>query len=986
MEFLLNLLKVSAIAGAVTALLGLLGPALRRRYHAKWRYWVWLCLAVLLLSPLVPLPKLERETIYHAPVQVEVPAMEVTYDREEGLSLTPQTTLVLPSTPAADSAPASEAGETVPAVTVPESSPKPAETAQKIPVETVLLILWAVGAAASALWVLGETVFFSRQCMRWARRPNQETAAVLAAEKEALGVSGPVALWVTSGTASPAAMGLFRRKIFLPEAGCKAEQLRFVLRHELVHLKRRDLWFQLLLCMARAVHWFNPLAWLLVRQARADMELTCDDAVLRGMGQAERRSYSETLLAMLHRQRSGALTTHFYGGKELMKERFRNIMTGAGRRRGTAVLCLALLLTAAALGAVACTAVRPEALTEEELAAWQERVESAEWYGFFVSCYSDVSHLDLDDIFRYGAGLAPEVTDPAERSEALTVTGELSVGQTLRRMTRADMDAFLRERTGLGLEDLFHTWDNVPATVDGEVYYIAPITTGTPYMGSAPQVTGGERMGDTVTLTLDLTGTGTYGHGGGMERADLTLEGDRVVSFTNEVFNAVEQAAAEHLRDTADALTALGLTVERQEMGQPYLRGWDREDYTLWSLTEKFQIREGTEAALALLGEEWYSEGGWLSAKPAFGEQLIAKREADGVSVTTVGPEEMSGWPSFGAYVRYALDDGMISRPELYWPQDLSMLIADCVNTGQDWIFQRDEVARQYVEALGDEAASITVVEDDLTGTGPVGTVALLEVETAGGEQLRLLLQEASADTVNPNFASERYWQVVGFQAEDALYSDIPLPIFYDWLPPEEQALYWQLSRGWYQVEHSPETADFALQNGVVMGMTVEEVAQCLGGTPDPYSTYLHMGGSIGFTYEQVDYSFYHTPEGEQLVSLRLPANAAMTAASTGFGPGSTVSDVLADLGYPDHPLRAWAQDILYGDPSSEGRTDRFAFLSYTTILGRYAIYRQEGAVSVQYHFNRDNTLDYIDLFLDSQSFLGTLGAPIPPAGVEPAQ
>ena len=86
MEFLLNLLKVSVIAGAATAALGLLGPVLRRRYHAKWRYWVWLCLAALLLSPLIPLPKLETGTAYRAPVQVEVPAMEVRYGGGEGLA------------------------------------------------------------------------------------------------------------------------------------------------------------------------------------------------------------------------------------------------------------------------------------------------------------------------------------------------------------------------------------------------------------------------------------------------------------------------------------------------------------------------------------------------------------------------------------------------------------------------------------------------------------------------------------------------------------------------------------------------------------------------------------------------------------------------------------------------------------------------------------------------------------------------------------
>ena len=447
------------------------------------------------------------------------------------------------------------------------------------------------------------------------------------------------------------------------------------------------------------------------------------------------------------------------------------------------------------------------------------------------------------------------------------------------------------------------------------------------------------------------------------------------------MFNAAEQAADQHLQETAGQLTALGLTVEAQQAAQPQLQGWAAEGYTLWLSNERFQVAQSEQEALALLGEDWYWADGWLHHKAAASDQLVVKA-GDPPTATVLSAEDATAL-SFPVYARYVLDDGMTSYPEMYWPQDLAMLIGDCVNTGQDWIFQRDEVARQYVEALGDEAVSITVVEDDLSGTGAAGTVALLEVETAGGEQLQLLLQEVSADTVNPNFAPERYWQMVGYKTADGgpLYSDIPLPIFYDWLSPEDQVLYWQLSRSWYTVESSPETADFALQNGAELGMTAEEVAQCLGGTPGPYSAYLHMGGSMGFDYDQIGYNFYHTPEGEQLISLRLPAEAALTASSTGFDAGSTVSDVLAALGYPNRPLRSWAQDILYGDPSPDGQTDRFAYLSYSTILGRYAIYRKEGPVSVEYTFNKDDTLNDIDLRLGAKSFLGTLGAPVPPEG-----
>ena len=981
MEFLLRLLKVSVIAGAATALLGLLGPALRRRYHAKWRYWVWLCLAVLLLSPLVPLPELEGETVYHAPVQVEVPAMEVTYNREEGLSLAPQTTLVLPSAPAADSTPSSEAGETTPVVTVPESSPKPAETAQKIPVETVLLVLWAVGAAASALWVLGETAFFSRQCMRWARRPNEETAAVLAAEKEALGVSGPVSLWVTSGTASPAAIGLFRRKIFLPEAGCKAEQLRFVLRHELVHLKRRDLWFQLLLCMARAVHWFNPLVWLLVRQAREDMELTCDDAVLRGAEQADRRSYSETLLAMLHRQRSGALTTHFYGGKELMKERFRNIMTGQNRRRGTAALCIALLLTTVALGAVACTARKPEPLNEEELAMWQERVESEEWYGFFAQYYTDVRHLDLDDIFAYGAGLGQEVTDPTERAEALALLGLDGEDDTpVLRYTREDMDAFLREKTGLGLEELAQSGKPLlsSGTEDGVFYRVRP-SWGVTYMGNAPQVAAGERLEDTVTLLLDLTDSGYYGHGGGMETATMTIEDGKVVSFTNEVFTAVEKAAEPHLEETIQTLTDAGLTVETAVMKQPDFQGWDRENYTLWYMEEQFKVQETTEEALALLGDNWYSEDGWLHQRNFGPWRLVARKESDRISVWNILEEEITSWPCFGAYVRYDLEEGLTPTQ---WPQNMEDAISLCMAESSDWIFQREEVVRRYVEALGETAASITVLEDDLRGDGGASwSVELVEVETEAGWVMHLVLHQVHSSALAPYLSSDgTCWQVVGCGTPDGSAApETPLPEYYQWLSGYDQEQFWTLDQDWYTLELPEEdAAAFPLFNGIQLGMTPQEVVDCIGYVPSDAA--LHGGGSLSLVNEGVTYIFSRTTLGEVLTSVQIREGASVSLPPALAAPGDSLANVLMALGYEGHPLRQWAEDVLYSDPD----TGDILTLNYSTMLDCYQICRQEGAIFLRYTFDRQDQLQYIDLVCREGvlTYLGTRPAPPAPEGI----
>ena len=118
MELLLNLLKVSLVAGGATVLLTLLKPLLRRRFHAKWRYWVWLCLAALLLTPLLPSLPLSLPA-ERAPIQVEVPALSVTYEAGRGLALQPQS-LPTPVPAAGDVENPTDAGE--PAPSLPEAS------------------------------------------------------------------------------------------------------------------------------------------------------------------------------------------------------------------------------------------------------------------------------------------------------------------------------------------------------------------------------------------------------------------------------------------------------------------------------------------------------------------------------------------------------------------------------------------------------------------------------------------------------------------------------------------------------------------------------------------------------------------------------------------------------------------------------------------------------------------------------------------------
>ena len=90
-------------------------------------------------------------------------------------------------------------------------------------------------------------------------------------------------------------MGIFNPKIYLPE-NLTDKQKEFILLHEQTHIKRGDYLFKILGFVAVSLHWFNPLVWAAFKMAENDMEMACDEAVIRKLGGNEKAGYSQTLL------------------------------------------------------------------------------------------------------------------------------------------------------------------------------------------------------------------------------------------------------------------------------------------------------------------------------------------------------------------------------------------------------------------------------------------------------------------------------------------------------------------------------------------------------------------------------------------------------------------------------------------------------------------------------------------------------------------
>lgn len=333
-QFLLNLLKTSLL-GALAILLMLVSkPLWRERYRAKARCWLWLALAAFLLFPV-------DFSVKDAPVQAAPPQ---DYTLFVGTDKT-----TIQSTDHLFGDMAERSGQTSTQVRdsiIARPVTDPAQKATRyIPVTTILFYGYLAGAAAFLLCQGVSYVRFRRTVRRWRSGVTRgDYRALLQDTARSLNVTAPE-MFVCEAISTPAVTGVLHPQLLLPHEHYDSSDLRYILRHELCHLKRRDMLFKLVLLAANAMHWFNPVVYLMLRQADEDIELACDSAATDGLDRAERAAYSRTLLAAVQSHvRALPATTCFGGTVERLKRRITNVL-GAQKKRGLGVVALVLALT-----------------------------------------------------------------------------------------------------------------------------------------------------------------------------------------------------------------------------------------------------------------------------------------------------------------------------------------------------------------------------------------------------------------------------------------------------------------------------------------------------------------------------------------------------------------------------------------------------------------------------------------------------------------
>lgn len=166
----------------------------------------------------------------------------------------------------------------------------------------VLLGLWVIGIGTACLWLIWQQLAHRRRIQETTGTASPVIQRMADTLTENVGLTRKPELRVASqetAFAGPMVMGLIRPAIILPESferELTPDQQRLALLHELMHIKRGDLWAASAMMGFRVLNWPNPLIHSAWPRFRADQEAACDASVLRITGDQTRADYAETLL------------------------------------------------------------------------------------------------------------------------------------------------------------------------------------------------------------------------------------------------------------------------------------------------------------------------------------------------------------------------------------------------------------------------------------------------------------------------------------------------------------------------------------------------------------------------------------------------------------------------------------------------------------------------------------------------------------------
>ena len=287
--FILHILKLNIIAAVIILLVKLLAILFKGQVSARWKYIIWLLIALSLCVP------------------VRLPANFALVDFK--VQRSSQQDVANPKTEnfAARSEESQQITETVPSVSSNRKSQSETSVQRKS-------IVYESGKWVRIAAVMAAVIWLSVAVLKLAGELLAYYFSMRNLERMSLQVSDPVSIQMyrkackrkhirripelrqNAGLTTPLLAGLFHTKLYLPATGYSAEERKLVFYHELTHYCHRDLWYKMLLRICASIYWFNPFLLIMLKEADKDIENLCDTAVINRVNKKEHKLYRQLLL------------------------------------------------------------------------------------------------------------------------------------------------------------------------------------------------------------------------------------------------------------------------------------------------------------------------------------------------------------------------------------------------------------------------------------------------------------------------------------------------------------------------------------------------------------------------------------------------------------------------------------------------------------------------------------------------------------------
>lgn len=217
-----------------------------------------------------------------------------------------------------------------------------------IVIPTWVFAVWGIGVVISILYHTANYFYSRKRIMRCGKLCSDEgVLSLLKEEKRRLFIDRDIPLIISKEVGSPMIFGMLSPVIVLPSAPYTHDEYRMIFRHELLHYRNRDSVKKLFFMLVVSVCWFNPFAYMLMRESSNSLECICDEGVLKNADIQYKQDYCMMLLKTGNSKRFIPITSNL-NTKEMLKMRINSIFEKKTKRSGgmlivSVILCLSIL-------------------------------------------------------------------------------------------------------------------------------------------------------------------------------------------------------------------------------------------------------------------------------------------------------------------------------------------------------------------------------------------------------------------------------------------------------------------------------------------------------------------------------------------------------------------------------------------------------------------------------------------------------------------